>query len=211
MADKVETVMEKMVDEFQYYLNEDLFSKREVKKIVKQRRSWEYQMNRKDASLLFFMNAVHFEKQLDKLRIKRKKKQGKGKVEFYDHCVKRRVMYLYDRSTRKFKLNIALWKEYMEYLVLNQSYNKLNRVVSQAVQLHPGVLDFWLVGVYSELDLKGNLFSSRKLMLQAIRNNEDDAKFYVEYFRYELRFLEKVRQRSQILNGSNEKKLDFID
>jgi hypothetical protein len=81
----------------------------------------------------------------------------------------------------------------MEYLVLQKSYNKLNRVVAQAVQLHPTVLDFWLIGVYSELDLKGNLFSSRKLMLQAIRNNDSNAKFYTEYFRYELRFLEKVR------------------
>lgn len=117
MADKVENVMEKMVDELQYYLSEDLFSKREVKKIVKERRQWEYQLNRKDASLLFFMNSIKFEKQLDRLRLKRKSKQQKNKVEFYDHSVKKRIMHLYDRALRKYKENTSLWKEYMEYLV----------------------------------------------------------------------------------------------
>lgn len=120
-------------------------------------------------------------------------------------------MHLYDRALRKYKENTSLWKEYMEYLVRQKSYNKLNRVVSTAVQLHSTVLDFWMIGVYTELDLKGNLFSSRKLMLQAIRNNEVNPDFYVEYFKYETKFLEKVRQRREILNGEDEKKLDFVE
>ena len=81
------------------------------------------------------------------------------------------------------------------------------------MQTHPTVLDFWLIGVYTELDLKGNLFSGRKLMLQAIRNNSDNPSFYVEYFRFELRFFEKVKQRIQILNGekAQDKDIAFID
>jgi hypothetical protein len=51
--------------------------------------------------------------------------------------------------------------------------------------MHPTVVDFWLIGAYVELDLKGNIFQSRKLMLQGIRNNENNALFYVEYFRFE--------------------------
>lgn len=34
-----------------------------------------------------------------------------------DHSIKKRVMYLYDRVLRKFKQNIGVWKEYMQYLV----------------------------------------------------------------------------------------------
>jgi hypothetical protein len=44
MADKVENILEKMTDELQYYIKEELFSKREVKKIVKERRSQEYKL-----------------------------------------------------------------------------------------------------------------------------------------------------------------------
>jgi U3 small nucleolar RNA-associated protein 6 len=133
MADKVETVLEKMTDELQFYLKEELFSKREVKKIVKSRRNFEYKLQRKDANVLFFLESIKFEKQLDKMRAKRKKKQGIDKFTFNDHAIKRRVMYLYDRATRKFKENIPLWKEYMEYLLASKSYQKLNRVISKAV------------------------------------------------------------------------------
>ncbi len=86
-------------------------------------------------------------------------------------------------------------------------------MLSKAVQTHPTVLDFWLIGVYTELDIKGNLFSGRKLMLQAIRNNTKNPSFYLEYFRFEVRFFEKVKQRILILNGdaSNDKPINFID
>lgn len=125
MADKVDAVMEKMTDELHYYLQQDLFSKGEVKKIVKERRNHEYRMQRKDASLLFFTDSIQFEKRLDKLRLKRKRKRigdGKQKNLLMDNSIKKRVMYLYDRALRKYKLNIALWKEYMEYLVMNLSF-----------------------------------------------------------------------------------------
>ena len=54
-------------------------------------------------------------------------------------------------------------------------------------------MDFWLIGVYTELDIKGNLFAGRKLMLQAIRLNSENPYFYIEYFRFEVRFFEKVK------------------
>ena len=76
MADKVENILERMTDELSYYICEDLFSKREVKKIVKERRNSEYKMQRKDANLLFFLDSIKFEKKLEKLRQKRVKKQA---------------------------------------------------------------------------------------------------------------------------------------
>jgi hypothetical protein len=29
----------------------------------------------------------------------------------------------------------------------------------------PGEVDFWLIGAYAELELKGNMFSSRQLIM----------------------------------------------
>ena len=127
MADKVENILERMTNELSYYIKEELFSKREVKKIVKERRNSEYKMQRKDANLLFFIDSIKFEKQLDRIRAKRLKKQttvdvSKQKNVLMEHAVARRVMNLYDRATRKFKQNIALWKEYLEYLVRKKSF-----------------------------------------------------------------------------------------
>lgn len=47
-------------------------------------------------------------------------------------------------------------------------------------------------------------------MLQAIRNNPLNPSYYVEYFRFEVTFFEKVKERINILNGDQDKKIDFI-
>jgi len=72
------------------------------------------------------------------------------------------------------------------------------------------VLDFWLIGAYTELDMRGNLFNGRKLMLQAIRNNSGSPSFYIEYLKFEIKFYEKLKTRALILKG-DDKKIDFID
>ena len=120
MADKVETIMEKMVDEFKHYQELELFSKKEIRQLVRRRRQHEYTLQAKTSELLQFIDAIKFEKQLERLRAKRKKAlnidEKKAKINFYDSCVKRRIMYLYERAVRKFKSNLALWKEYLGYL-----------------------------------------------------------------------------------------------
>ena len=94
-----------------------------------------------------------------------------------------------------------LWKEYLEFLVRTKSLQKLNRTVANALLIHPDTLDFWQIAAYAELDLKGNLFSSRNLMLQALRANENSPDFNVAYLAFEVKFLDKLMQRRQVLSG----------
>lgn len=215
MADKVDNIMEHMLQEFQYYQQEEIFSYREIKSIVKNRRAHEYQMFRKDAAVEYFLDAVNFEKGLwTKKNFRKATMQNKPhKFDFQDHQIKRRIIYLYDRACRKYKQNVFLWKEYLNFLCKTRSMQKLNRVLSTVLQMHPTVIDFWLISVYTELDIKGNMFASRNLMLQAIRNNPESAIFYVEYFRFEVHFLQKIKQRQEILQSKPREKeaIDFVD
>ena len=110
-------------------------------------------------------------------------------------------MHLYDRACRKYKQNKLIWKEYLEFLTRVKSLQKLNRTVANALLVHPDTLDFWQIGAYAELELKGNLFSSRNLMLQALRANEESTEFQLAYLAFEVRFLEKIMHRREILTG----------
>ena len=176
-------------------------------------------MQRKDAAIEYFLDSIGYERKLERTKLRKKKQLDKYNVDHrHDNSIKRRIMNLYDRACRKFRQNKILWKEYLEYLVRTKSMQKLNRVVSSAVLVHPDVLDFWLIGAYSELDMKGNLLSSRNLMLQALRVNENAPKFYTAYLKFEVRFLDKLMERRAILNGPGGKaaggksgELDFID
>jgi hypothetical protein len=48
-------------------------------------------------------------------------------------------------------------------------------------------------------------------MLQGIRNNENNALFYAEYFRFETAFLTKILERREILKGEGQGELKFLD
>lgn len=80
MADKVENILEHMLQEFNFYQREELFSNREIKSIVKHRRAHEYQMFRKDASAEFFLEAIGYEKQLwTKKNLRKANQVGKSR------------------------------------------------------------------------------------------------------------------------------------
>ena len=66
----------------------------------------------------------------------------------------------------------------------------------------PNVIEFWLIGVYADLELKGNMFSSRQLMLQGLRLNENDSQFHLEYLRFELNFFHKIMKRRELLSST---------
>ena len=82
MADKVDQIMEYMLDEFNFYKKEELFSKKEIKGIVTQRRTHEYQLFRKDAAVSYFIDAINYEKQLSKNKTIRKLKYKGMKKKF---------------------------------------------------------------------------------------------------------------------------------
>jgi hypothetical protein len=74
MADRVDNIMEHMMEEFNFYQIEELFSKGEIKNIVRLRRASEYQMHRKDADVSYFLDAITYEKKLQKTKVNRKQK-----------------------------------------------------------------------------------------------------------------------------------------
>lgn len=41
----------------------------------------------------------------------------------------------------------------------------LNRFIADCLQIMPEEVDFWQIGAYTELEVKGNMFSGRQLML----------------------------------------------
>jgi len=170
MADKVESLLEKMIDEFTYYKEESLFSGKEITQIVKKRKSDEYSLQRKDADVAMFLDSIKYEQRLEKIKIKRFKKQRKAQREAginkkqtqfrEENCIHRRILHLYSRACRKYRQNKLLWREYLHYLLEQKSLQKLNKVLSECLQQMPGEVDFWLIGAYAELELKGNMFSS---------------------------------------------------
>jgi hypothetical protein len=50
-----------------------------------------------------------------------------------------------------------------------------------------------------EFDVKGNIESARNLIQQGLRIHEEDPKAWIHYFKFEMNFIKKLKQRHDIL------------
>lgn len=121
MADVVQFKLERMLNELDDLERRGLFSRREIAEIVKKRRKFEYRLKRPSPLKEDFLAYIDYEKQLDALRILRKKaferKSGgkKSKKSISDYSGVSRILDIYRLATNRFKGDIDLWFQYLEF------------------------------------------------------------------------------------------------
>jgi hypothetical protein len=87
MADKIQLSIEKMIPELDVLVQNGILNKKDVKKIIKKRRYYEYQFERKDVTKIEYFKAIRYEKLLNKRKSAKKKELKIKKTDYYDfHC-----------------------------------------------------------------------------------------------------------------------------
>jgi hypothetical protein len=74
-------------------------------------------------------------------------------------------------------------------------------------------IDFWKIAAYNEFENNFNSLVARNIFQKCIRINRKNLQAYIEYFIFELKFVEKLMKRKKVLKEGieEEKKLKFID
>ena len=111
MADTVQELLEDMVPELEDLARKRIFSQPEIKEIVRRRRDFEYKLKRRESQKSEYLRYVQYERTLDKLRGKRKKRLGygkKSKSSVSDFSMQKRLHFIFDRMLRKGKGDVGL-------------------------------------------------------------------------------------------------------
>jgi len=88
------------------------------------------------------------------------------------------------------------------HLIIKKKYNNNNRKTkNRVISLHPTKDIFWIMAASWEFEKNGNALSGRTLLQRGLRINGESKKLWLEYFRLELLYLEKLRERRKILFG----------
>ncbi|KAI8082717.1 U3 small nucleolar RNA-associated protein 6-domain-containing protein [Halteromyces radiatus] len=206
MADTVQYYMERMVPELEELEKKGYFSDVEIKSIVKKRTNFEYAMNRRIAKKIDFLRSIEYEINLEALRKKRKKRITviDGKVGTSEYSINRRIFHLFKRATNKFKGDLSLWIQYIEFAKKNDAQNILSGIFAQAIQFHPNKPSLWILASSWEFEDNANMGAARLLLQRGLRLNPDQTSLWHEYFRLELLYVEKIKARRRIL-GIDEK------
>ncbi|KAM3339692.1 U3 small nucleolar RNA-associated protein 6 isoform X1 [Capsicum galapagoense] len=204
MADVVQYKMERMLHELDDLEKRGLFSHQEIEEIVKQRRKFEYRLKRPRPLKQDFVAYIDYEKSLDSLRLLRKKalmkKTGgrKLKKSVSDYAGVSRIIDIYRLATRRFKGDIELWFQYLEFC-RDRRNGRMKKALAQAIRFHPKVPGVWIYAAAWEFDNNLNAAAARALMHSGLRACPTSEDLWVEYLRMELTYLNKLKARKVVL------------
>jgi hypothetical protein len=136
---------------------------------VTQRRNFEYRLKRRVVKKIDFIRYLEYEMQLEALRQKRKErlelKKPYSKVNHVgakeDYAIIRRIHFIFDRAVNKFKGDVDLWKNYIEFSKSTGAKNVLNRLYTRCIQLLPTEPYFWIDAGLWEFQERHNMTSAR--------------------------------------------------
>ncbi|KAJ2857175.1 U3 snoRNP protein [Coemansia erecta] len=208
MAEAVQYQLERMVPELEDLERQQLFTKPEIKAIIKKRTTFEYALKRRKAPLTSFLRYIEYEMNVDALRIKRKRRLGQlnDKHSVSDYSISQRIISIFERALVRHRKIVALWVQYIEFLSSRRSADTeqgyaraLGRVYARGIMAHPFDEELWIGAAAHEMEVNGNGQGARVLLQRALRVNPKGQKLWIEYFRLEVLLVEKIRARRRIL------------
>lgn len=200
MAEKVHKRLELMLPELEELEGTGVFSREEIRAIVQRRRSLEYRLLRRPSQKEDFLGAIQYEINLE-LLCRHRRKAG-GVVSSRNdsaYGIQSRIHSLFRRALSKFKGDLKLWLQYIEFCKRCHHDNTLSKLYGQVLSIHPGNSSLWVMAAKFEFEVMKNASSSRTLLQQGIRANPDSKHLWVELFRMELLYVEKMRKRRDLL------------
>ena len=120
---------------------------------------------------------------------------------------------MFKRAIAKFKKEKKIWLEFFNFLITHKCSNLLNKEIGICLANNPKDLDFWKIAAYNEHENNLNTFVARNIFQKCIRMNKENLYAYLDYFLFEIKFVEKILERKKILAKETEEKktLKMID
>jgi U3 small nucleolar RNA-associated protein 6 len=199
---------------------------------VKRRTAFQYSIHRRISRKADFLRYIEYEINLERLRKKRKTRlrldvkplEGEKGYSKADFSITKRIHTLYQQALKKFPGDMQLWFQYFEwgrssggsktmgknfarfelpFSIIFNLYQVLTILVFRAIQLHPTKPSVWILASKWEFEDNANIGSARILLQRAIRVNKESKLLWLEYFKLELLWIEKIKQRRKILFGDD--------
>uniref|UniRef100_A0A8C8GZM5 UTP6 small subunit processome component n=1 Tax=Oncorhynchus tshawytscha TaxID=74940 RepID=A0A8C8GZM5_ONCTS len=186
MAEIVQQRIENRIPELEQLERVGLFSKKEVKSMLKRATALEYKLHR------LIITKVDFIAYIQRIGYQFKREE-------IEYSIISRINSIFRRATTKWKDDVQLWLSHIAFCKKWNTKVQLSKVFSSMLAIHPEKPALWIMAAKSELEDRNLSESARQLFLRALRFHPESKKVYQEYFRMELLHAEKLRKQQKEL------------
>ncbi|XP_071107937.1 U3 small nucleolar RNA-associated protein 6 homolog [Haliotis cracherodii] len=200
MAEFVQQSIEEMLPELEQMERVKLFTKAETRQILKKRQSYEYKLRRRTKCREDFLQYVQYEVNVLKLVEKRREASGctYKRLEI-DVAIIQRIHKLFRLVCLRFQDDIKLWLSHIEFCKSRNERSYVSRLYTRMLQVHNKKPDLWVMAAKWEFEANINPENARTLLQRGLRFNDTSKQLWIEYYRLELLYAEKLRKRRELL------------
>uniref|UniRef100_A0A3Q1HBR8 UTP6 small subunit processome component n=1 Tax=Anabas testudineus TaxID=64144 RepID=A0A3Q1HBR8_ANATE len=200
MAEIVQQRIEERIPELEQLERVGLFTKKEVKSIIKRATALEYKLHRLIVNKEDFIAYIQYEiNVLELIKKRRVHIHYQFKREEIEFPIIHRINSIFRRATNKWKDDVQLWLSHVAFCKKWATKGQISKVFSAMLAIHPDKPALWIMAAKSELEDRNSSESARHLFLRALRFHPNNKKVYKEYFRMELLHCEKLRKQKEEL------------
>ncbi|KAK2704984.1 U3 small nucleolar RNA-associated protein 6 homolog [Artemia franciscana] len=208
MAEFVELRLEEMLGELEQTERVGLFSTEEVRSIIKRRRDFEYKIQRFKKRKEDYLKYIQYEISIYKLLKLRRKKTGYSfKKEEIDHAISNRIGTLFRFCVFRFQDDIKLWLSYVDFCKQVNWTNRISKIFVKMLAVHNDKPYLWLMAAKWEFEENVSAENARAILLRGLQFLPQSKELYLESFRLELLFVDRLKKRKQVL-GVESKELN---
>ncbi|KAG1703637.1 U3 small nucleolar RNA-associated protein 6 [Nymphon striatum] len=214
MAEVVELNIERTIPVLQQLERVNLFKKDEIKSIIKHRKALEYLLKRSTKSKADFKKYIQYEiNLLGLLKLRRAKIGYQFKKVEIDNVHIQGINRLFKMAVFLFQNDIDLWIAHISFLKKIHWTGSISKMYARMLQVHSKVPEVWIDASKWEFESNSSPENARSLMQRSLRFNVKSEKLWLEYFKLELMFAEKMKNRLEILGveEKQKKEADEID
>ncbi|XP_036396213.1 U3 small nucleolar RNA-associated protein 6 homolog isoform X1 [Megalops cyprinoides] len=200
MAEIIQQRVEDRIPELEQLERVGLFTKKEVKAMIKKATALEYKLHRITISKEDFITYIQHEINVLELIKKRRLRIGYTfKREEIEFPVINRIHNVFRRATAKWKDDVQLWLSHVAFTKKWNTKAQLSKIFSSLLAIHSDKPALWIMAAKCEMEDRNSSESARHLFLRALRFHPENKKVYQEYFRMELMHAEKLRKQQKEL------------
>ncbi|KAI5613768.1 U3 small nucleolar RNA-associated protein 6-like [Silurus asotus] len=200
MADFVQLRIEERIPALEQLERVGLFTKKEVKTMLKRSTALEYKLHRSVQSKEDYITYIQYEVNVLELIKKRRARIGYHfKREDIEFTIIQRINSVFRRATAKWQEDVQLWLSHVAFCKKWGTKGHLSKVFSSMLSIHPDKPNLWIMAAKCEMEDRNSSESARHLFLRALRFHPENQKVYQEYFRMELMHSEKLRKQQEEL------------
>ncbi|GAA5938610.1 hypothetical protein JCM3775_002172 [Rhodotorula graminis] len=218
--EKVQLALERFLPELRDLEQKKVFTRDEISDIVAKRRGFELSLAQgRGTKPTDFLRYIDYERKLDKLRKARAARiASAGTKSLSDHSISAHVTQLHRLAVRRFPESLTLWDASIAHSLTQASPLLVSRTLAAAIAMHPTHTPYWVLASQWESDGDrkgmggGNTEGARRLCMRALRflkgrkgARRDDGVdgpeelVWREWIRVEVAFVERLRERWQVL------------